>query len=114
MASRSCGDRRDREDSLRRYFQVPTIAGPFDLAAASRSRSRYSAQGDKAIGADAATAVGGWWAAGLETPADVVALELAIEGGATDAEHLPGHDFVAVDLLKNSLDGGALDVLEIG
>ena len=47
------------------------------------------------------------------SPADVVALELAVEGGAADAEHLAGHGLVAFHLLEHALDGGPFDVFEI-
>src|SRR5579863_1374571 len=53
---------------------------------------------------------GGW---GLRARADVVALEFAVEGCAADAQHLAGHDFVAVDLFEDALDGGAFDVFEV-
>ena len=43
--------------------------------------------------------------------ADVVAFELAVERGAADAEHASGEGFIAIDLLEDTLDGGALDVL---
>src|SRR3984957_401578 len=46
--------------------------------------------------------------------ADVVALELAIERGAGDAEHASGEGFVSFDLFEDALDGGALNVFEIG
>src|ERR1700722_18754886 len=45
---------------------------------------------------------------------DVVALELAIERGAGDAEHASGEGFVSFDLFEDALDGGALNVFEIG
>ena len=43
----------------------------------------------------------------------IVALELAIQSRATDAEHLPCHNFIAVHLLENSLDSSPFYVLEI-
>lgn len=43
----------------------------------------------------------------------VVPLQLAVERRAADAEHFSGEGFVAVDLGKNALDGGALDVFEV-
>ena len=46
--------------------------------------------------------------------ADVVTLELAIERCPADAQHFSGEGFVAFHLFEDSLDGGALDVLEIG
>ena len=51
---------------------------------------------------------GGW------TPADVVALEFAVESGAADAEHASGKGFVAFDLFENALDGSAFDIFQIG
>src|SRR5579864_6926487 len=51
---------------------------------------------------------------GMHAAADVVALQLAIQGRAADAQHLPGQGFVAFDLLKNALDGGALDIFQVG
>ena len=44
----------------------------------------------------------------------VVALQFAIEGGAADAEHLAGQSLVSLDLGEDALDGGALDVFQIG
>ena len=52
--------------------------------------------------------------AGTWAPADVVAFELAVEGGAADAEHSTGKRFVAFYLFEDTLDGGAFDVFEIG
>src|SRR5713226_502587 len=49
----------------------------------------------------------------LIAAADVVALQLAIEGGAADAEHLAGQGFVPFDLGKDPLDGGALDIFQV-
>src|SRR5579859_1989397 len=46
--------------------------------------------------------------------ADVVALELAVEGSAADPEHASGKRFVAVDLLEDTLDGGPLDIFKVG
>src|SRR6202022_1503724 len=50
----------------------------------------------------------------LATAADVITLQLAIEGGAADAEHLAGQSLVSIDLRKDTLDGGALDIFQIG
>src|SRR6202035_5106531 len=50
----------------------------------------------------------------IRTSGDVVALQFAVEGGATDAEHASGEGFVAFDLLEDALDGGAFDVFEVG
>src|SRR6266853_4207534 len=44
---------------------------------------------------------------------DVVALQFAIEGSATDAEHPAGQSLVALDLRKDALDGGALDIFQV-
>src|SRR6266853_2772845 len=44
---------------------------------------------------------------------DVVALQFAIEGSATDAEHPAGQSLVALDLGKDALDGGALDIFQV-
>src|SRR5208337_2568348 len=44
---------------------------------------------------------------------DVVTLQLAIEGGTADAEHLAGQSFVSVDLGKDAFDGGALDISQV-
>ena len=46
--------------------------------------------------------------------ADVVAFEFAVEGGAADAEHAAGEGFVAFHLLEDPLDGGTLDIFQIG
>ena len=51
---------------------------------------------------------------GSRTPADVVALEFAVESGAADAEHASGKGFIAFDLFENALDGGAFDIFQIG
>ena len=45
---------------------------------------------------------------------DVVAFELAVEGGPADAQHLSRERLVAFHLLEDACDGGAFDVLEIG
>src|SRR5882757_2726609 len=45
--------------------------------------------------------------------ADVVPLELAIKRCPADAQHFPGKRFVALHLLEDSLDGRALNVLEV-
>src|SRR6202035_1143283 len=50
----------------------------------------------------------------IRTSGDVVALQFAVEGGATDAEHASGEGFVAFDLFEDALDGGAFDVFQIG
>jgi hypothetical protein len=47
-------------------------------------------------------------------PADVVALELAIECGSADAQHSSSQGFVAFDLREDTLNGGTFDILEIG
>src|SRR5579862_5511588 len=47
-------------------------------------------------------------------PRDVVALELAIQGRAADAEHLAGEGLVSFDLFKNALNGGAFDIFKVG
>src|SRR3984885_6077348 len=44
----------------------------------------------------------------------VVALQFAVEGGATDAEHASSQGFVAFDLFEDALNGGAFDVFEVG
>ena len=46
--------------------------------------------------------------------ADVVALQLAIERRAADAQHATGQCFVAVDLLEDAADGCAFNVFEVG
>ena len=48
------------------------------------------------------------------TPADVVTLQLAIERGAADAQHLAGKRLVTFHLLENTLDGRAFDVFQVG
>src|SRR6266478_4303190 len=45
---------------------------------------------------------------------DVVALEFAVQGGAADAEHLPGQGLVTFYLLEHPFNRGALNVLEVG
>jgi hypothetical protein len=45
---------------------------------------------------------------------DVVALELAIERGAADPQHLAGQRLVTFHLFENALDCGALDVFQVG
>src|SRR6202521_5969147 len=50
----------------------------------------------------------------LARSSDVVSLQLAIEGGAADAQHLAGQSLVSVDLRKNALDGCALDIFQVG
>ena len=55
----------------------------------------------------------GGGACGFVARADVVAFELAIEGGAADAKHFSGAGLVSVDLIEDASDGGALDVFEI-
>src|SRR5271156_107188 len=49
----------------------------------------------------------------LLMPADVVALQLAIKSGAADAKHFPSQSLVPLDLRKNALDGGALDIFQV-
>lgn len=49
----------------------------------------------------------------LRPCADVVALELAIESRAADAEDFSGTGFVPVHLLKNALDRGLFEFFEI-
>src|SRR5271170_443859 len=50
----------------------------------------------------------------LLMPAGVVALQLAIKSGAADAKHFPSQSLVPLDLRKNALDGGALDIFQVG
>src|SRR5271154_6375088 len=45
---------------------------------------------------------------------DVVALQFAIESGPADAEHLARQYLVSLDLRKDPLDRGALNVFQIG
>src|ERR1700675_2369053 len=49
----------------------------------------------------------------LLAAADVVALQFAIEGGAADAEHSAGQSLISLDLGKNALNGGALDIFQV-
>src|ERR1700687_2870870 len=49
----------------------------------------------------------------LARSSDVVALQLAIKGGAADAEHLAGQSLVSIHLRKNALDGCALDIFQV-
>src|ERR1700680_4090716 len=46
--------------------------------------------------------------------ADVVALQFAVKGGATDTEHATRERLIAFHLLEDTLDGSAFDVFEIG
>ena len=50
----------------------------------------------------------------LRVASNVIALELAIQSGAADAEHLSGECLVAFNLFEDALNGCAFNVLEIG
>ena len=54
------------------------------------------------------------WTLRFFSPTDVIALQLPVEGGAADAEHFAGESLVTIHLCEDALDGGALDILEVG
>src|SRR5579883_889609 len=50
----------------------------------------------------------------MRTAPDVVAFQLAVEGGAADPQHLARQHLVSFYLFEDALDGVAFDVLEVG
>src|SRR5436309_699463 len=44
---------------------------------------------------------------------DAITLEFAVEGGSADTEHFEGYGFVAVDLIKHTLDSQTFDVFKV-
>src|SRR5438477_3744855 len=47
------------------------------------------------------------------THADVVALQLAIQGGTANAKHASSEGFITIHLLKDTLDRSTLNIFEV-